>query len=177
MDTMAIWYLNIVACTAKAAIPLSPALRDTILQQSKWVYCTWLVLYGHAYTHCTWLVLYGHAYTHCTWLVLYGHAYTHCTWLVLYGHCTWWWLVSLLIICGFQFLAFIEIFIPLTFLSPPHTSRPHTHTECPWSRCLRYPSLPRPHSNQTSSRPLLSPRWTSSSPHFGTNSNILIISW
>ncbi|XP_064406559.1 zinc finger ZZ-type and EF-hand domain-containing protein 1-like isoform X2 [Halichondria panicea] len=35
MDTMAIWYLNIVACTAKAAIPLSPALRDTILQQSK----------------------------------------------------------------------------------------------------------------------------------------------
>lgn len=35
LDTMAAWYLNIIAMTAKAAIPLSRNLRDNLIAQSK----------------------------------------------------------------------------------------------------------------------------------------------
>ncbi len=35
LDTMAVWYLSIVASTAQAAMPVAPHLRDMILKQSK----------------------------------------------------------------------------------------------------------------------------------------------
>ena len=37
LDTLAVWYLNIIASTAKAAMPIAPHLRSTILAQSKYV--------------------------------------------------------------------------------------------------------------------------------------------
>jgi len=35
LDTMVIWYLNIMASTAQAAMPVAPQLRETIITQSK----------------------------------------------------------------------------------------------------------------------------------------------
>ena len=37
LDTISIWYLGIVASTAKAAMPVAPHLREMILSQSKLV--------------------------------------------------------------------------------------------------------------------------------------------
>ena len=37
MDGLLMWYMNLIAVVAKAAMPLTPTLRDTILSQSKFV--------------------------------------------------------------------------------------------------------------------------------------------
>lgn len=35
LDTMTMWYISILGSTAKAAIPVAPQLRDSIISQSR----------------------------------------------------------------------------------------------------------------------------------------------
>ena len=38
LDTLAVWYISLLASTAKAAIPVAPHLRDVIIAQSRYMY-------------------------------------------------------------------------------------------------------------------------------------------
>lgn len=40
LDTLAVWYISLLASTAKAAIPVAPHLRDVIIAQSRYVRCS-----------------------------------------------------------------------------------------------------------------------------------------
>ena len=38
LDTLAVWYISLLASTAKAAIPVAPHLRDVIIAQSRYIH-------------------------------------------------------------------------------------------------------------------------------------------